>query len=289
MTEPYSPLRYPGGKASLTPFLAGIIKANQIHECAYIEPYAGGAGAALGLLFGEHVERIRINDADPRIFAFWWTITERPDSFFDLLDKTQVTVDEWRRQRAIYLYPKRHSRTKVGFATFFLNRCNRSGILVNGGPIGGYEQSGKWKLDARYDRGKLQKRIERILLYRDRIEVSDLDAVALMRETIRDIKTASRTFVYLDPPYYQKGSQLYLNSYDHEDHLQLQKLLKRKSKVRWLVSYDNVAQIREIYSDFQQIEFDLRYTAYDRRQGHELLIFDNLLMPESVAALLPAG
>lgn len=289
MPEPFSPLRYPGGKASLTPLLVAILNANGIRDGVYVEPYAGGAGAALGLLLGEHVSRIVINDADLHIYAFWWAILNRTAKFLDLLKKTPLTIREWRKQREIYLHPNRHSRTTSGFATFYLNRCNRSGILANGGPIGGYDQAGTWKLDARYDRKKLAARIERIALFGERIEVFNLDAVDLLRTTFRRKTAAERTFVYLDPPYYKKGSKLYLNVYAHKDHVRLSDVLRRQTQYRWLVSYDDVADIRSIWSDFNQLKFNLSYTAYNRRSGGELLIYnDDLVMPETARGLLPA-
>ncbi len=283
MAEPYSPLRYPGGKAALTPFLAGILRANRLLDGVYVEPYAGGAGAALGLLIGEHVDRIVINDADRRVHAFWWAILNRTARFLKLLATTPVTIAEWRRQRQIYARPARHSQLRVGFATFFLNRCNRSGILVNAGPIGGYQQAGHWKLDARYDRTKLAARIERVARYRERIELFNRDAVDLLRSIIGRRKGASKTLVYLDPPYFRKGALLYLNAYRPRDHQRLARFLGTPLPYRWVVSYDNVPEIRDLYTGFQQTPFDMTHTAYERRVGHEVLICDPRLAVDDAA------
>ena len=177
MSEPYSPLRYPGGKAKLTSFLIEVIKSNGLREPHYVEPYAGGAGAALRLLFEEFVAAITINDADPRVQCFWLAVTEFTDKFLGLLEDVELTVDEWHRQRAIYEASNRKNVLELGFATFFLNRTTRSGIIHNGGPIGGYEQTGTYKIDARFNRTQLARRIQRIGIYSDRIDVSGVDGL----------------------------------------------------------------------------------------------------------------
>jgi DNA adenine methylase len=286
----HSPLRYPGGKAVLSGFLADVIAANDLQDGVYVEPYAGGAGAALALLFGEHVQRIVLNDADPCVFAFWNAVLNRKDDLIRRLNETPVTLDEWRAQREIYRAQHRHSRIKVAFASFYLNRCNRSGIMVNGGPIGGVGQTGKWKLDARYNKDELARRIEKIHLYRDRIEIHNLDALAFLRDVVGQSDALDETLVYLDPPYYVKGSELYLNHYQPEDHAQVARFIKRQTGYRWLMTYDNVPEIRKLYADRNTIDFDLRYSAHTSKLGSELLIFSrNLLMPDDMSLLRRAG
>ena len=275
-----SPLRYPGGKAVLSEFLADVLTINGIQDGTYVEPYAGGAGAALNLLFAEHVHRIVLNDADPCIFAFWDTILHRKNDFIRRLQETPVTIEEWKRQRDIYQQQANHSRIKVAFASFFLNRCNRSGIIVNGGPIGGLHQTGKWKVDARYNKKELIRRIDKIHLYRDRIEVYNMDAIDFLINIVGHFDNLDKTLIYLDPPYYLKGSQLYLNHYQHEDHSQLATFLFKYSNMRWLLTYDNVSEIRSLYRDCKCIPFNLSYSAHGRKIGSELMIHrDNLFMP----------
>jgi DNA adenine methylase len=279
-----SPLRYPGGKSGLSDFFGQTIKINRMRDPVYVEPYAGGAGAALELLFSERVSRIVLNDKDRCIFAFWKAILNQTEKFFDLLDSTPVTINEWQHQREIYEHPSRHSQLHLGFATFFLNRCNRSGILVTGGPIGGYDQKGKWKINARFNRAGLRERIERIVLYRDRIEVHNLDALDFLRSEVRPITSKRNAcLVYLDPPYYAKGQELYLNSYSHADHVALVRFLSRSRFFNWVLTYDDVSQIRRLYSHFNPKEIGLTYSAYMRRRGQELLIHDpRLLLPDKL-------
>lgn len=275
-----SPLRYPGGKSVLSNFFGVVLTINGMQDGTYVEPYAGGAGAALNLLFAEHVHRIVLNDADPCVFAIWNAILHRKGDFIRRLQETPVTIDEWKRQRNIYQEQSRHSRIKVAFASFFLNRCNRSGIIVNGGPIGGLEQTGKWKIDARYNRNELFRRIDKIHLYRDRIDVYNMDAVEFLRNVVGRFDLLDNTLIYLDPPYYVKGSQLYLNHYQHKDHALLATFLKKQVNLRWLLTYDNVPEISKLYQDCQFIPFNLPYSAHGRKTGSELLIHqDNLLVP----------
>jgi DNA adenine methylase len=283
MPEFASPLRYPGGKEGLNRLLGKIIQLNGLSDAIYAEPYAGGAGAGLRLLFGEHVAGILINDLDYCVIAFWRSILDRTREFLQLLAKTPVTLDEWFLQRSIYRKPARHSQLRVGFATFFLNRCNRSGILMDGGPIGGIAQKGKWRLDARYYPDTMRRRIERIVAYRDRIQVFNLDSLEFLRKTVKPLSKKRNVFVYLDPPYYVKGSELYLNAYEHKDHERVSKFLAQSHDFHWLMSYDNVRPIRTMYDEMQQVAFGLTYTAYKRRVGRELLICpNNLILPTKI-------
>jgi DNA adenine methylase len=272
-----SPLRYPGGKAVLSDFIGDILAINGLKDGTYVEPYAGGAGAALNLLFGEHVQRIILNDADPCICAFWNAVLHRKGDFLRRLQDTPVSIQEWKHQRDIYRQHVRHSRMKVAFASFYLNRCNRSGIMVNGGPIGGFEQAGKWKLDARYNKSELERRIDKIYLYRDRIEVHNMDAIEFLTKVVANCDQSKDMFIYLDPPYYLKGNKLYLNHYRHDDHLHLSRFLRKKVGLPWLLTYDNVPEIHKLYEDCQRIPFNLSYSAHRRRTGSELLIYRGAL------------
>lgn len=279
-----SPLRYPGGKQVLSQVLARLIESNDVEDGTYAEPYAGGAGAALALLFSEHVSKLLLNDADPSIFALWDSILHQTEDFVRLVSDTPVTVEEWRKQKAIYTASGGSSTLEVGFATFFLNRTNRSGIIKNAGPIGGYDQTGTWKVDARFSRKELAKRIERIALYQNRISFHNLDAI----DFIKDIKNVPRLFVYFDPPYFVKGRELYLNHYAPEDHRQLATFMKECSDFKWVMSYDKTIDIERLYRTFRQVRFQLSYSATVRRAGEEVLILGKgLKFPREWRETLP--
>lgn len=278
MAEHYSPLRYPGGKAKLAPFVASIMRRNGRMRPEYLEPYAGGAGTALKLLFEEYADRVVINDADQRVRCFWWAVTQRTPEFVALIRTTAVSVDEWHHQREIYERRDLRAPFRLGFATFFLNRTTRSGIVHNGGPIGGYDQTGNYKIDARYNSEELIRRIVRIGAYSDRIETTAADGLALLELLAGDSERAKQAFVYLDPPYYAKGRELYMNHFTPEQHGSLAAFLRADPGFAWILTYDNVVAIRRLYAGFPQLSFSLSYSAYERRQGSELLIH-----PASVA------
>ncbi len=212
-----------------------------------------------------------INDKDRCIHAFWDAVVNKTDRFVKLVRDTPLTVEEWQRQRQIYLAPDQHSGVRVGFATFYLNRCNRSGIIGNAGLIGGQKQTGKWKLDARFNREDLVARIQRIARYRDRITLSSLDAKNLLEVELPKPSLVDRAFVYLDPPYYCKGSQLYLNHYKPEDHKTLADFLT-SAKFAWVMSYDNTPEIHKLYDSYRKVSFNLGYSAREWKIGKELMI-----------------
>lgn len=262
-----SPLRYPGGKWRFTDFFERIIRLNQLSRPNYVEPYAGGASLAFSLLFREQVAEIYLNDLDPAIYAFWHSVLTCNADFIHLLEKTPVTPDEWAKQRAIYSNGQAENKFALGFATFFLNRTNHSGIL-NGGMIGGKKQNGTWKIDARFNRIELRRRIERIGSYGDRIHLSCDDAI----EFLRNYKNKRKSLIYLDPPYYRAGRRLYLNAYKYEDHAFVSKyVLSLKSP--WIVSYDDVPMIRGLYKGVRSRRFQLPHSARFARKGDELLFF----------------
>jgi len=263
-----SPLRYPGGKSALTGLLREIRRLNRLGNRDIAEPFAGGAGASLKLLYHEETRRIHINDVDPAIFVFWWTLLHRPRPFLSQMQNTPVNMDEWRRQRKTYTTPGNVSRLRLAFATFYLNRCNRSGIIMNGGPIGGVHQAGKWKIDARFNKPELHRRCEKVIEYRHRILVTGDDGIAFLRSL--DPKA---TFFFIDPPYFDKGATLYLNALDADYHKALASQLKTMSDEAWVLTYDDCDEIRQMYRGWASIRpFSLRYTAAKRRTGKEVLI-----------------
>lgn len=263
----FSPLRYPGGKAMLAPFLDRLIKIKRLHGSVYVEPYGGGAGAALSLLFLEKVDRIIINDLDPAVYAFWMTATEHTDWLNEQIQTIPLTVEEWRKQRAIYANQAGRDTKELGFALFYLNRTGRSGI-VSGWPIGGLDQSGVWKIDARFNRIELKQRIQRIGRYSKRIEIRKEDGVNLAK----DFLGRAEGLVYLDPPYFTKGKSLYLNHFNLESHKALAKCLNSFPKSSWLLTYDNVPEIRSLYPKRRIIEFSFTYSAHEHKMGSEILV-----------------
>lgn len=273
-----SPLRYPGGKACLTQFITELAQQNELVGGTYVELYAGGAGAALNLLYNRVFSEIHINDYDYNIYSFWYSILNQTDEFIKLIENTPITLKEWYKQKACFSAGRENDQLALGFATFFLNRTNRSGIIFKAGPIGGYEQTGNYLIDVRFNKKNLIERIEKIASYRDQIHLTNQDATEIIQNLKSHVHDINNTFLYLDPPYYNKGKQLYLNNYGHDGHQSLANCMNKVSReLRWLISYDNVNQIKDMYQNYNLAAFDLNYTLQTKKFGSELLIFsDNL-------------
>lgn len=284
-----SPLRYPGGKRKLANFVKLLFLENDLVGSEYVEPYAGGASVALSLLYEEYASHIHINDLNRSVHTFWKVVLERSDELCEAIAAARLDIDEWRRQRAIQDEPN-PSDVELAMSTFYLNRTSRSGI-IGGGPIGGYEQSGSWRLDARFRKDDLIRRIKRIARFRSRITVTGRDAAEYVREDLPAL--GGRVFVYLDPPYYVKGVKnagLYQNFYSHGDHVEIARLVAGLA-APWMVSYDAAAEIDLLYRDFRSVSYDLDYTAHVRHWGAERIFFSPTITPPLVEtpANIPAS
>ena len=266
-----SPLRYPGGKSKLSPLLRYIIE-NRVENniTTYVEPFAGGAGVALDLLFSETVDNIIINDYDKSIYSFWRAVIESPNKFIKTIQERPVTIEEWYRQKEIYNTQKDKYSFELGFATFFLNRTNRSGI-INAGPIGGYEQNGNYLIDARYNKDALIKKINQIKKYKSKIKIYNKDIRRFIELVIS--KQNNNSFVYFDPPYYLKGKELYKNFFLPKDHKEIKNSITNKVHCHWVMTYDNEISIAEIYKDYYIKKYDLMYSLANKGKASELIIF----------------
>lgn len=279
-----TPLRYPGGKSVMTSFIEQFIEANAMKHVVYVEPYAGGAGAALKLLFKGIVERIHINDANDAVYAFWYSLLHESKAFLSLFDTTQVNLEEWFKQKQILVENNLENPLSLGFAFFFLNRCNRSGILT-AGPIGGNTEEKQIKanytIEARFRKPGLRQKLEKIIQYKGQIKVTHLDALRLLRN-LNQRRHKERLLVYLDPPYYKKGAVLYMNAYKLDDHKRLAQYLQRTFRPTWLLSYDNVSEIRKLYQERELYHFSLNYSVEKMKKGDELLLHSkNSIFPEN--------
>lgn len=276
-----TPLRYPGGKGRLTRHVSKIIELNSLNDGVYIEPYAGGAGIAISLLFSEHVRSVVINDLNKSIYAFWKSILDHNLEFCDRIRETSITVDEWYKQKEVQ-NDSSASLLNLGFSTFFLNRVNRSGI-INGGLIGGVSQAGKWKMDARFNKDNLINRIESIGRYRSRIKIYSMDAAEFISNELPRI--SEKSLVYFDPPYCVKGGGLYENNYCQKDHEIIAELVQSGVSHNWMMTYDNHELVRHLYKNRRQEIFNLHYSANKRFTGSELMIYcDSLVIPERIVA-----
>lgn len=271
MSNP-SPLRYPGGKNRLAGFISLAIQNLNLPNCTYVEPFAGGAGVALSLLLSGTVDNIIINDYDKAIYSFWRAIKHEPNALIKRIEETPITIEEWYRQKNIYSSATSYS-LDLAFATLFLNRTNRSGIL-NAGPIGGYSQSGEWKLDVRFDKETLIAKIAVIAEHKQRITVYNKDIISLLRNYAPEF--GRNVFFYFDPPYYNKGQKLYKNFFSHKDHQRIHDVIAQEIAAPWIITYDDVGEIARLYADFAIRKFDLTYSAANKGIASELMIFSDI-------------
>lgn len=275
----YSPLRYPGGKNTLFPFVSNLIKENNYANKIYAEPYAGGCGLALKLLFEEVVDEIYLNDFDYFIYSFWITILNQTDEFCDWIQNLSIDMENWFHYKQVLINPSECTQLEIAKATFFLNRCNISGV-IKGGVIGGKSQDGKYKIDARFNKTKLIDKIKLIASKRDVINFTNLDAL----DFLRTLENLESVFIYLDPPYFKKGSELYLNFYKEKDHKELFDFLFSFDK-DFILSYDNNDFIKNLYQDYSIYMFNISQST-SNKVGNEVVIFsDNLDFENSLEHL----
>jgi DNA adenine methylase len=265
-----SPLRYPGGKGKVVNYLKLAILENDLVGVDYVEPYAGGASVALSLLFEDFISHAYINDIDQGVHMFWKAVLDRGEELCERIAATPATMPEWHRQQDI----QRRAREEqvddldVAFSTLFLNRTNRSGI-ISGGVIGGQDQSGTWGVDARYNREDLIRRIRKIGRFSSRITLSGVDAIHFLAQWQAPIRP---TLAFLDPPYYSRGSDLYLNRYSHDDHVRVSDTV-RELQSHWIVAYDRTPEIMTLYAEYLSVEYRLSYSAASRYRGAEVMFF----------------
>jgi len=263
-----SPLRYPGGKGKLANFVKLLFLENDLVGTEYVEPYAGGASVALSLLLEDYAEHVHINDINIGVHAFWQAVLHQTDDLCERIEKRPVSIREWHRQRDVATDPTSQG-IDLAFATFFLNRTNRSGI-ISGGVIGGLDQAGPWKIDARYNKPELIRRIRKISRFRSRITVTNLDALAFLDGWTKSAGSP-RALLYLDPPYYVKGEGLYDNFYGPEDHKHIAEKVATLAHP-WVVTYDATAAILRLYESYPAHRYQLSYSAHQGRHvGSEVM------------------
>lgn len=270
----YSPLRYPGGKNQLTKFVEKLIQEKKLNNSTYIEPFCGGAAVALSLLINKKVNNIIINDYDKSIYSFWYSVLNFTDELCNLIENTDINIQEWYNQKKIQENKLNEDLLTLGFSTLFLNRTNRSGI-IKAGVIGGKEQKGNYKLDCRFNKHDIVQKIKLISKYRDQIKLYNLDTEDLIDNVIS--KLGHKSFIFFDPPYYNKGSSLYTNFYEHNDHLSLSNKIKNIKYHSWILTYDSTIEIKQLYKNFKSETYKLNYSAQKKYKGEEVIFYSRTL------------
>ena len=273
----YSPLRYPGGKGKLASFMEYMIDQLGQRGGTYIEPFAGGAGIAMELILRNVISRIVINDYDKAVWSFWKAILTETDRFVEEIRTVPLTVDEWQKQHEILVTKNDKYSFELGFAAFYLNRTNRSGI-IKGGVIGGQEQAKDWKMDVRFKREELVTRIQRIAARKKDIKLYNKDVNSFIKNYVPLYE--ENALIYFDPPYFRKGQQLYMNFFNYKDHVRIEQEIREHVNCDWIITYDYEPQIEEIYHNYNLRLYDLNYSVSTKRKANELMIFkDGIIIP----------
>ena len=267
-----TPLRYPGGKTKFANKFLRLINENNITAPILVEPFCGGAGASIKLLLDKSVDKIYLNDKDISVYAFWYSVLNNTQKLVQKINKIDISVSERNIQKNIYAKKDSTNLLKLGFAFFYLNRTSFSGI-VGGGPLGGTAQKGKYKIGCRFNKKHLISLIELIAKEKKRIRISNKDAVVFLKSKRITLLPKKSTIVYLDPPYYLKSDSLYLNHYNHEDHKNLSLVILKDLNLHWIVSYDNVKEIKKLYKKAHSRFVDIRYSTYKNIKAREVLFF----------------
>lgn len=279
MSKNISPLRYPGGKAKLYDYVKNIMKQNDLIGQTYVEPFAGGAGLALKLLINNDVKRIVINDLDRAIYSFWYSALYYTDDMCKFINDVPLNMEEWATQRQIYMNHEKNDLLALGKATFYLNRTNVSGV-ISGGVIGGKNQTGNYKLDARFNKKELINRIVNVANMAGRIDICNYDVLDFLKSN--ELKKYHKTFVNFDPPYVEKGGQLYKNSFKEKDHITLRDAIRNCNR-KWIVTYDVCEMTKNLYSSFRTSYIDINYSVNNTRKAKELIVFsNNLILPDDI-------
>ena len=276
-----SPLRYPGGKRRLVPYLAAALRANNLQPDLFVEPFAGGASVALELAATGAVRQIGLADLDPWIASFWQTVFEDCDWLCRRVENIEVDLATWDRLKRT----KAKSRRWQALACLFLNRTSFNGALhPRAGPIGGRAQRSSYDIACRFPRARLIGRLracEQLAANGKVAWVRCASALDVVRDARQQAKREGlQLFTYLDPPFWAKSRELYRHSFVHFDHEELAQML-RWLREPWLLSYDVSRAIQRLYArhDVRRATVELLYTATQRAAYEELLIANLASLP----------
>jgi DNA adenine methylase len=283
MKPTVTPLRYPGGKTWLLPYINDFLKFHKIQLGTIIEPFAGSASVSVGLLKSGIADNAVLCENDPMIISFWKSALYSSEEFVELIKNTDISMDTWYEFKK-YLAndaPTKYSDLEIGFAFLFYNRTNYSGIIT-AGPIGGRRQLSKYSIKCRFNPERIIKKVSQLSALNERIEIIHGDGNEYLRKFTGNQE--ENIFIYVDPPYYDAGKVLYRKFFAIDDHMELEGILTHINSP-WLASYDDVNFIRNLYKSSKSQYVYTDYQAGNLKRGSRELLLSNLKIPPITAKL----
>jgi len=289
-----SPLRYPGSKRRLVGYIRQALQINDLKPSLYVEPFVGGASVALQLMQNSLVEKAILVDLDPWIAGFWQTVFFDSEWLIEQVQTIDVTIEKWHEFKQSNPMTTRDQ----ALTCFFLNRTSFSGIMeAKAGPLGGRKQESQYKIDCRFPRETLIKRIRQAAAHSDKVcavwNCSWEDSIARIRSKQNAGELPPEDlFFYFDPPFFEKAEALYRYYFADGDHRALRdSLLTLEDK--WILSYDSAEQVEALYgkalrrrtNGTQKHDVELFYSlaimSKKRRKGREVIISNMEQLPAS--------
>lgn len=265
--------RYPGSKIKLRDKIIDKLRPWLDKGLEYREPFFGTGSVGFSLMAGKPVGRTYwFNDLDYGIMSLWWSVMQRPRELKRLATLFEPSVpafEEFKVQLQADCRMQRDCDTILnGFMKLAAHQMSYSGFgEMAGGPIGGQGQdTAKYKIGCRWHPENICKKIDyySALLLRSNVILSCQDFTTLFNGP----KVAA---VYLDPPYFVAGPAAYKHSFSALDHERLADTLKQTHH-KWVLSYDDVPEIRELYSWAKIETIDASYSIVKPKKVSELLI-----------------
>ena len=257
----YSPLRYPGSKRKLCNYLGRVLTHNDLRPQILVEPFVGGGSVFLNFLSINEGSEAIIADKDELVYSFWKVLFTEPSHLINFVKKVKVNLENFEKYKYISSHTHEFNRKKLAETCLFLNRTSFSGILDDSaGPIGGREQKSLYKIDCRFGRENLIKKIKRISIFKNRVTVLSYSWEDTLKYVSGKDKYRNVSLLfYFDPPFYEKADKLYRHHFDSASHKNLRdKLMKLKQS--WILSYDRAKEIQHLYSTFGRINVSMPYS-----------------------------
>lgn len=284
-------LRYPGSKEKIAEQIVREFPLDftmpilQRRGLEYREPFLGGGAIACRVLkMLPNDATVWLNEKDYSLCCLWKAVRDVPKELIAKIQRMTPSPD------GFYKLKEEDGDQSVDIAIagarkLALHQWSFSGLgYMAGGPIGGRKQSSEYNVDCRWSPLRIEKAVMRVhklmARFQRRVEITCRD----FSDVINGAPSGS--FIYADPPYYEKGPELYRHSMTDDDHRRLAECL-RASRAAFVLSYDDHEFVRGLYEPWARIKaVHLTYTTAVakngiRRKNSEVLISSPVAQTEA--------